>query len=113
MSGDHTGIGFCAFVAIVVSLVAFWFGVLGLFFYGALNDSTGMIVTASILSPIPCIAIIVMKWREVHHRYSMSQSLLHSASTRLSYPCVGDAVIGVKSNNVSRSHSIHSVPSVP
>ena len=49
MSGDHTGIGFFAFVAIVASLVAFWFGVLGLFFYGALNDNTGMLVSASIL----------------------------------------------------------------
>ena len=67
MSSDRIAIGFFVLVAIIVAMVAYWFGILTLFFYGALANSSGMIVVAAILTPLPCIAIGLMRWREHQH----------------------------------------------
>ena len=65
---EPEGLSAFAFGGIVFLLIWFWYGVVSLYFYGALQSSTAMVALAVLLTPLPCIIICALRWRELHNR---------------------------------------------
>ena len=65
---EPEGLSTYNFAAIVCIVVAFWYGVGALYFYGSLRKSVFMLVCAAILTCVPCVVVGVLRYREIHYR---------------------------------------------
>ena len=77
---DPDGLSFFTYTWIVCFFVGYWYAVAALYFYGSLNESTPMVVLGALLTPLPCIAIVVMRWREVQNRKVLRENAGGTAS---------------------------------
>ena len=65
---EPEGLSAFAFGGIVFLVIWFWYGVIALYFYGGLGGSAAMVSLAALFTPLPCITICVLRWREIHNR---------------------------------------------
>ena len=79
---EPEGLDAFSFGGIVFLIIWFWYGVMSLYFYGTLRNRTWMVVFAALLTPLPCVVIVWLRWREIHNRYGGRSSLLFPLQPR-------------------------------